>query len=105
MGPRSAAWRRQSACASVLLPEPAGPTSSITMLERLPHAALQLGQHFGERPAGVDLLRARIPRRAGHQLRARAYVRLWLVRLATNGGFRVDAQHEQQVRRRDTLVV
>src|SRR5439155_12875332 len=96
--------------ASVLLPAPGGPISSITTgrsgvmeLERGPDHPLQVGDDVRLWPLGVHDARARLaPIGLPDRLGSTADIGGRLGRLAPDGRFVVDPQHDEQAVRADS---
>src|SRR5712691_1381725 len=115
---RTTSRRASRRCARALFPTPAGPTSStisgraaplrpvMIPLQLAPQDGLQLGEHGGQRPAGVhDMHPPAAPIGIPHQLAAGAHIVGGLVGLALHGGFGIDAQQDENVGSENVAVV
>src|SRR2546422_364349 len=115
---RITSCRASRRCARALFPTPAGPTSStisgraapfrpvMIPLQLAPQDGLQLAEHGGKGPAGIhDVHPPAAPVGIPHELAAGPHIVGGLVGLAPHGGFRVDAQQDENVGSENVPVV
>src|SRR6266542_5589063 len=115
---RTTSRRASRRSARALFPTPAGPTSSttsgraapfrpvMTALQLAPQDGLQLGEHCGQRAAGIhDLHPAAAPVGVPHQLAAGAHVFGGLVGLAAHRGLGIHAQQDENIGDEDLPVI
>src|SRR5207249_209349 len=115
---RTTSGRARRRSARALFPTPAGPTSStisgraapfrpvMIPLQLAPQDGLQLGEHGGQRPAGIhDVHPPAAPVGIPHELAAGAHVVGGLVGLAPHGGFGIDAQQDENIGSENVPVV